>query len=67
MVCTDVHYEDWDEDIIVYSDQGVSTIEHDEATCRELTKLTVKKNKKLNIMWPYALMIECHFRKMKAT
>ena len=31
MVCTDVHYEDWDEDIIVYGDQGVTTEEHDEA------------------------------------
>ena len=37
MVCTDLHYEDWDEDIIVYSDQGVSTEEHDEAMYRELT------------------------------
>ena len=25
MVCTDVHYEDWDMDIIMYGDQGVST------------------------------------------
>ena len=54
MVCTDLHYEDWDEDIIVYSDQGVSTEEHDEAMYRELTKLKVKKKKKkLTIKWPY--------------
>ena len=25
MVCMDIHYEDWDEDIIMYRDQGVST------------------------------------------
>ena len=32
MVCMDIQYEDWDKDTIVYSDQGVSTEEHDEAT-----------------------------------
>ena len=64
MVCMDVHYEDWDWDIIMYGDQGVCTKEHNEAT---YTELAVKKNKKLNIMWPYALVILCHLRKMKAT
>ena len=59
-VCMDVHYEDWDWDIIMYGDQGVCTKEHNEAT---YTELAVKKNKKLNIMWPYALVILCHLRK----
>ena len=39
MVCTDIHYEDWDEDIIMYGDQGVSTEEHNDATHAELTKM----------------------------
>ena len=38
MACMDVHYEDWDEDIIVYGEQGVCTNEHDEAMHAELTK-----------------------------
>ena len=38
MVCMDVHYEDWDEDIIMYGDQEVCTEEHDEATYAELMK-----------------------------
>ena len=39
MVCMDVHYEDWDKDIIMYGDQGVSTEEHDEVTYTELMKM----------------------------
>ena len=34
MVCMDIHYEDRDEDIIVYGDQGVST-ENMMKTCTE--------------------------------
>ena len=63
VVCMDIHYEDWDEDIIVYSDQGVSTEEHTKAMYRELTKLKAKKKKKFNIMWPYVLIIACHRRR----
>ena len=37
-MCTDVHCEDTDEDIIVYRDQGVSTEEHDKATYGKFTK-----------------------------
>ena len=47
MVCMNVHYEDWDEDIIMYGDQGVSTKEHDEAMHRELTK-TESKEEEVN-------------------
>ena len=45
MVCTDIHYEDWDEDIIMYSDQGVSTEEHDNTTYGKLTKTESNEEK----------------------
>ena len=38
MMCMEVQYEDGDEDLIVYRDQGVSTEEHDKATHGELIK-----------------------------
>ena len=38
MMCTDVHCEDGDEDLIVYGDQGVSTEEHDKTTYGKLVK-----------------------------
>ena len=38
MMCTEVHYEDGDEDPKVHGDQGVSTEEHDKATYGELMK-----------------------------
>ena len=38
MMCMDIHCEDGDKDIIVYSDQGVSTEEHDKAMYGKLTK-----------------------------
>ena len=37
MMCTDVQYEDGDEDLVVYGDQGDSTEEYDKATYGELT------------------------------
>ena len=43
MVCMDIHYEDWDENIIMYGDQGVSTKEHNEAMYAELTKMESKE------------------------
>ena len=48
MMCADVHYEDWDEDIIMYGDQGVSTEEHDEAMYGELTKTERKEEEEVN-------------------
>ena len=42
MVCMDIHYEDWDEDIIMYSDQGVCTKEQNKATYAELIKIDSK-------------------------
>ena len=44
----DVHYEDWDEDIIMYGDQGVSTEEHDEFMYRELTKTESEEEEEVN-------------------
>ena len=38
MVCTDVHYEESDENIIMYGDQGVSTEEHNKTMYGKLTK-----------------------------
>ena len=38
MMCMEVHYEDGDEDLIVYRDQGVSTEEHNKAMYGKLTK-----------------------------
>ena len=44
----DIHYEDWDKDIIMYGDQGVSTKEHDEAMYGELTKTESKEEEEVN-------------------
>ena len=49
MMCTEVHYEDGDEDLIVYGDQGVSK-EGDKAMYSKLTKPKAKKRKMLSIM-----------------
>ena len=32
MMCTDLHYEDADEDLVVYGDQGTKTEEYEKAT-----------------------------------
>ena len=38
MMCMEVQYEDGDEDLIVYGDQGVCTEEHNKATYGKLMK-----------------------------
>ena len=38
MMCTEVQYEDGDEDLVVYGDKGVSTEEYDKATYGKLMK-----------------------------
>ena len=48
MVCMDIHYEDWDNDIIVYGDQGVSTEEHNEAMYGELIKTESEEEQEIN-------------------
>ena len=44
MMCMEVHYEDGDEDLIVYADQGVSTEEHDKAKTQSKQEEEVKYN-----------------------
>ena len=48
MMCTDIHSEDGDEDIIVYGDQGVSTEEHDETMYSELMKTQSEEEDTVN-------------------
>ena len=53
MMCTHLQYEDADEDIVVYGDQGIST----KKLCTViLRKPEVNRRKKLSIMWPKAQM-----------
>ena len=47
-MCTDVHYEDGDEDIIVYGDQGVSTEQHSKATYGKITRTERKEEEEVN-------------------
>ena len=63
MMCTEVQYEDGDEDLVVYRDQGVSTEEHDKAMYGKLMKTQSEEEEEVSIMWPYALMIVCHWRR----
>ena len=56
MVCTELQYEDADEDQIVYRDQGTNTEEYEKATYGDLTKPKAKKKMKLNVLLPKELM-----------
>ena len=47
MMCTEVHYEDGDKDLIVYGDQGVRTEEHDKAMYGELMKTQSKEEEEV--------------------
>ena len=38
MMCTELQYEDVDQDIVVYGDQGINTEEYEKATYGDLTK-----------------------------
>ena len=53
MMCTEVQYEDEDEDIVVYGDQGINTEEYEKATYGELMKTQSKEEE--NIMCNVAL------------
>ena len=48
MVCTDIHYEDRDEDIIVYRDKGASTKKYNKDMYGELTKIESKEEQNVN-------------------
>ena len=56
MVCTEVQYEDADEDQIVYGDQGINTEEYKKPHMVILQKPKVKKRMKLNVLLPKELM-----------
>ena len=47
MMCTEVQYEDGDEDLVVYRDQGVSTEEHNKAMYGKLTKTQSKEEEEV--------------------
>ena len=39
MMCTELQYEDADEDLVVYGDQGISAEEYEKATYGDLMKI----------------------------
>ena len=49
MMCTEVQYEDEDEneDVAVYGDQGINTEEYEKATYGELTKIQSKEEEEV--------------------
>ena len=47
MMCTELQYEDLDEDIIVYGDQGINMEEYEKATYGDLTKTQSKEEDKV--------------------
>ena len=47
MMCTDIHCEDGDKDVIVYRDQGVSTEEYNKAMYGKLMKTQSKEEKEI--------------------
>ena len=55
MMCTELQYEDVDEDIVVYGDQGINMEEYENATYGYLLKPKAKKKKKLNVQLPREL------------
>ena len=57
MVCTELQYEDADEDQIVYRDQGINAEEYKKATYCDFMKPKARKKMKLNVLLPKELMI----------
>ena len=43
MMCTELQYEDADEDVVVYGDQGINTEEYEKATYGDLMKTQSKE------------------------
>ena len=64
MMCTEVQYEDEDEneDVAVYGDQGINTEEYEKLHMVNEQKSKAKKRKKLSVIWPYAQMTMCHLK-----
>ena len=62
MMCTEVQYEDEDEDIVMYRDQGIRTEEYEKATYGKLTKTQSKEEEEVKCnVWPYVQMTVCHW------
>ena len=55
MVCTELQYEDADENQIVYGDQGINAEEYERPCMAILCKPKAKKKKKLNVLLPKEL------------
>ena len=47
MMCTELQYEDADEDLVVYRDQGTNTEEYERATYGDLTRTPSKDKDKV--------------------
>ena len=47
MMCTEPQYEDADEDVVVYRDQGINTQEYKKAMYRDLTKTQSKEEEEV--------------------
>ena len=56
MMCTELQYEDADEDVVVYGDQGINTEGYEKIHTVILQKPKAKKRKKLSILWPKVQM-----------
>ena len=47
MMCTELQYEDADEDVVVYGDQGINTEEYEKATYGNLTKTQIEEEEEV--------------------
>ena len=57
MVCTELQYEDANEDEVVYGDQGISEEEYKKAMYGDFMKAQSKNQMKLNVLLPNELTI----------
>ena len=57
IVCTELQYEDADEDQVVYGDQGINTEEYEKATYGDFMKTQREEEDKLNELLPKELTI----------
>ena len=52
MVCTELQYEDADEEQVVYRDQGISTEEYEKATYGDFMKIQSKEEDEVKVLLP---------------
>ena len=67
MMCTELQYEDADEDLVVYRDQEINIEEYKKLCMVILQKSKAKKRKKLSIMLPKVQMTVCCWKGKAAT